>query len=86
MNMTVKTIKRRIQFRQNMLDKLEKAYETLVTTGVKQYSFDDRSLTRLDLPAISEEIEKLEDEIDQLESLLAGAKPRKVVGIVPRDW
>ena len=84
--MTKTIIKRRIQFREEALEKLYKAYEALVETGVKSYQMDDRTLTRLDLPALSEEIEKLEGELDNLESQLAGMSPRKAYAVVPRDW
>ena len=79
-------IKYRLEWRVQTLEKLYKAYEALVETGVKSYQMDDRTLTRLDLPALSAEISKLEDEVDQLDSLLDGAKPRKAWAVVPRDW
>lgn len=84
--MTKTVIKRRIQFREDALEKLYKAYEALVATGVKSYQMDDRTLTKLDLPALSEEIEKLENELDNLEAQLAGKSPRKAYAIIPRDW
>ena len=47
---------------------------------------DDRQLTRFDLPALSEEITQMENEIDQLTSELNGGKRRKAFGVIPRDW
>ena len=58
----------------------------LVDGGVKSYMIDDRQLTRFDLPALSEEIKQMENEIDQLTSELNGSKRRKAFGVIPRDW
>lgn len=84
--MTKTTLRRRIAFREKALERLYDAYKALVETGVKSYQMDDRTLTRLDLPALSEEITKMEDELDELEALLSGVSARKAVAIVPRDW
>ena len=85
--MTSKTeIKARITFYKGVLEKLQNAYVALIEGGVKSYMIDDRQLTRFDLPALSDEIEKTEQKIDELEAALAGRGPRKAVGIVPRDW
>ena len=53
---------------------------------MKSYMIDDRQLTRFDLPALSEEIKQMENEIDQLTSELNGSKRRKAFGVIPRDW
>ena len=79
-------IQKRIEFREAALKKLYEAYLALVDGGVKSYTIDDKQLTRFDLPALKEEIDALEKEIEQLEGLLNGKKPRKAVGVVPRDW
>ena len=84
--MTKTEIKVRLDWRMETLADLREAYKALVVTGVKSYQMDDRTLTRLDLPALSAEISKLESELDYLESLLAGAKPRKAWAVVPRSW
>lgn len=81
-----KTLERRISFRKNALENLYKAYELLSAGTVKSYVIDDRELTRYDLNDISADIEKYENELDQLEAELAGCRPRKAVGIIPRDW
>lgn len=79
-------IKRRIAFRESALEKLYDAYTSLVTGKVKSYQIDDRSLTRLDLSALAEEIRELEDELDALEQLLNGQRARRAYAVLPRDW
>ena len=54
--------------------------------GGKSYVIDDRELTRFDLPDLKDEIEDAEKKVDELLAELNGRKPRKVFGIVPRDW
>lgn len=67
---------------------LDREQAILSTTGVKSYTIGPRSLTRFDtsLKDVQDAIKKLEDEILCLEGLLHGIKPRRVQGIVPRDW
>ena len=79
-------IRARLEFRKKALSRLRKAYIALLDGGVKSYTIDDRQLTRLDLPELEDAIKSMEDEVDQLEALLNGLKPRKAFGIVPRDW
>ena len=67
--MTKTVIKYRLDWRVKTLEKLYKAYEALVETGVKSYQMDDRTLTRLDLPALSAEISKLEDDIARIRAI-----------------
>ena len=49
-------IEKRLAFREKALERLYEAYTALVEGGVKSYMIDDRQLSRLDLPALSEEI------------------------------
>lgn len=84
--MTVTEIKARITFRKTALEKLYAAYLALVEGGVKSYRIDDRELSKFDVPKLKGEIEAMEAEIDELEALLNGKRPRKAFGIVPRDW
>ena len=58
----------------------------LVDGGVKSYMIDDRQLTRFDLPALQKQIEEAEAKVDELENLLNGQRPRRAVGVLPRDW
>lgn len=62
--------------------------EMLSQEGVKSYGIGSRNLTRYDtaLKDIHEKIKTLESEITQLENALKGVKPRRAVGVVPRDW
>lgn len=79
-------VKARLAFWKSALEKLRTAYLALVDGGVKSYTIDDRELTRFDLPALKSEIEEAEKKVDALTALAAGRKPRKVFGILPRDW
>lgn len=76
----------RLKFRKSALEKLQSAYLALVDGGVKSYTIDDRELTRLDLPSLSEEIDEAERKVDELEAKLAGQRPRRAFGAIPRDW
>jgi len=62
--------------------------EMLSQDGVKSYSIGSRNLSRYDtaLKDIQDKIKALEDEIAQLEAALQGIKPRKAIGVLPRDW
>ncbi len=52
------------------------------------YGIGSRNLARYntDLSQIRDAIKQLEKEIANLEGALNGQKPRKAVGVVPRDW
>ncbi len=76
-------IVRRLTFRRELLEKLYAAYDALANSGVQQYSIGSRSLTRLDIAKLMEEIRTTENEIDALENMLAGGKRRRAVGVVP---
>ena len=85
--MTSKTeIKARLEFRKDSIQKLRTAYIALVDGGVQSYSIGSRTLTRLDLSRLAEEIKRLEKEIDGLEEQLRGGRARKAVAVVRRDW
>lgn len=79
------TLKKRLAQRQAMLDACYDAYQNLISGSVKQYSIGSRSLTRFDIAELWDMIQKLEKEIDELETLLAGGGRRKASGVVPRD-
>lgn len=76
----------RLDFWQKALEKLRTAYLKLLDGGVKSYRIDDRELTRFDLPKLQEEIEAAEKKVDELTAMLEGQKPRRAVGVIPRDW
>lgn len=79
-------IQKRLDFRLDMLDELRAAYKALVKGGAKSYRIHNRELTRFDIPALSEEITKMEEEVDELEALLKNQRPRKAFSILIRDW
>jgi hypothetical protein len=79
-------INARLEFRKSALEKLKKAYLALLDGGVKEYSIDDRRLTKFDIPVLKKEIEDAEREVDELTAALSNKRPRKAFGIVPRDW
>ncbi len=56
--------------------------------GVQSYGIGSRNLARYntDLGAVRAAIKELEADIETLEGSLNGQKPRKAVGVVPRDW
>lgn len=85
--MASKTVlKARLAIKKQMLEKLYAAYLALLEGGVQSYTIDDRELTRFDLSTLMNEIEALEEEVDELEGLLAGARSRRAFGVLPRDW
>lgn len=79
-------LRARLDFWQKALEKLRTAYLKLLDGGVKSYRVDDRELTRFDLPKLQEEIEAAEKKVDELTALQEGQKPRRAVGVIPRDW
>lgn len=84
--MDITELKARIAFKKSALEKLRAAYIALIDGGVKSYTIDDRTLTRFDLKDLKDEIEETEKELDELEALLEGKRPRKAFGVVFRDW
>jgi len=81
-----KELAARLAFRQAALQKLREAYLELVSGNAKSYALPDRQLTRLDLPDLAREIDKLEKQVDELTAQLAGASGRRAFGVLPRDW
>lgn len=79
-------IRARLEFRREALKELRKAYLALLDGGVKSYSLENRSLTRFDLPDLKKAIEDMEEEIDELETLLEGRKSRRAFAVIPQDW
>lgn len=71
--------------------RLERYYNReaeMLDGGVQSYGIGSRNLARYntDLSQIRAAIKELEAEVARLEGLLVGQKPRKAVGVVPRDW
>lgn len=80
------SIMERLTFRKDILTELQKAYRALLSGQVQSYSIGSRSLTRLNLKDLREEMRLLENEIDGLEEQLKCGRKRKAVGVVPRDY
>lgn len=86
--MTRTQIKRKLD---KINERLEYYYEKekalLTNDGVQSYTIGSRTVSRYQYSSdIKEQIENLERQRDELESRLAGIKPRKAVGVVLRDW
>ena len=86
--LTKSQIVRRIE---KINERLESYYakekELLAADGIQSYTIGSRSISRYQYSNnIKEQIEKLEDERDELENLLNGISPRKEIAVVPRDW
>jgi hypothetical protein len=72
--------------KQERLDLYYKREEKMLTDGVQSYGVGSRSLTRYntDLAQVRDAINKLEEEIEELEGLISGNKSRKCRVIIPR--
>ncbi|HBV83150.1 MAG TPA: hypothetical protein DEB74_10225 [Lachnospiraceae bacterium] len=86
--LTRQQIVRRIE---KINERLESYYakekELMAAKGIQIYTIGSRTISRYQYSSnIKEQIEKLEDERDELENLLNGIRPRKAMAIVPRDW
>lgn len=79
-------LKKRIEVKEKALDAAHLAYQSLMEGNVQRYVLGSRELTKLDLEKLGNEITKLENELEELESLLNGGARRKAVAVIPRDW
>ena len=84
--MTKSEIQEKLTFHRAALKALREAYLALAEGGVKQYTIGSRSLTKLDLDRINEEIKGHEKAIAELDAALSGRKRRRAVAVLPRDW
>jgi hypothetical protein len=82
------TIEAELIVKRNRLELYLKREAEMLDGGVQSYGIGSRNLARYntDLSQIRAAIKQLEDEIANLEGALNGQKPRKAVGVVPRDW
>ena len=79
-------LKAELERKQARLDLYYKREEKMITDGVQSYGVGSRSLTRYntDLAQVRDAINKLEEEIEELEGLLSGKKSRKCRVVIPR--
>lgn len=82
------TIEAELTAKRNRLELYLKREAEMLDGGVQSYGIGSRNLARYntDLSRIRDAIKQLEKEITNLEGALNGQKPRKAVGVVPRDW
>ena len=82
------TIEAELTAKRNRLELYLKREAEMLDGGVQSYGIGSRNLARYntDLSQIGDAIKQLEKEITNLEGALNGQKPRKAVGVVPRDW
>ena len=86
------TIIEQITVKRDRLALYLKREAEMLDGGVQSYGIGSRNgsphLARYntDLSAIRAAIKELEKEIADLEGELSGQRPRKAVGVVPRDW
>jgi hypothetical protein len=66
---------------------LDREIEMLSPDGVQSYGIGSRNLSRynISLGDIQTAINNLRNRVAELEAELCGQKPRKAVGVVPRD-
>jgi len=79
-------LKKRLEFKENCLLKAQEAYISLLSGRTQSYTIGNRSLTRLDLGKLKEEITSLEKEIDSLAAQISSGAPRKTVSVILRDY
>ena len=84
--MTKMEMQEKLSFHKAALSSLRAAYLALADGGVQAYTIGSRSLTKLDLTKIREEMKTHEKAINDLTDALAGHRRRRAVGIVPCDW
>ncbi len=89
--MTIRTreiIRRELDFTRKRLELYLKREEKMLDDGVQLYTIGSRNLQhyQTSLAAIQAEIDKLRKRVDELEAELAGQRPRRAVGVVPRDF
>ena len=82
------TIEAELTAKRNRLELYLKREAEMLDGGVQSYGIGSRNLARYntDLSQIRDAIKQLEKEIANLEGAQNGQKPRKAVGVVPRDW
>lgn len=79
--------KERLESKKERLQLYLQREAEMLKGGVQSYGVGTRNATRYstDLAVIAKKIEELEDEIKEMEDLMAGKSPRRAVGVVPID-
>lgn len=75
-----------LEFHKAAKTALQEAYLAIAKGGVQSYSIGSRTVTKSDLPKLSDEIAMHKKEIRNLEATLHGKTSRLAVGVVMRDW
>ena len=78
MRKTREQIEYQLSIKRNRLELYLKREAEMLDGGVQSYGIGSRNLARYNTD--------LEADIEALEAALNGEKPRKAVGVVPRDW
>ena len=60
--------------------------ESRSVVSVRLRLYGNTDFYTFDIPDLKNEIEECEAKIDELTAALEGKRPRKAVGILPRDW
>ena len=74
-----------LTFHKTALKNLRDAYLALSAGGVQSYTIGSRSLSKLDIGKITEEIKYHEKRISEINAEIGGRKRRRVVRVIPRD-
>jgi len=82
----IERYKKELEVKETRLKNLLEMEERMLTGSAQSYSLGSRSKTNysMSLSEIGEAIDKLEEEIRELENLISGARNRKVVSVIPR--
>ena len=88
MRKTREQIEYQLSIKRNRLELYLKREAEMLDGGVQSYGIGSRNLARYntDLGSIRAAIKQLEADIEALAAARNGEKPRKAVGVVPRDW
>ena len=78
--------KKLLQEKQERLQLYKDMEVKMLTGSAQSYSLGSRSKTNynMTLSEIRAAIQKLEEEIEELEGLISGTRPRKCMAIIPR--
>lgn len=81
-------IEKDLEGKRKRLELYLKREAEMLDGGVQSYGIGSRNLARYntDLNGIRDAIKQLEGDITALDGALDGNRPRKAVGVVPRDW